>query len=60
VLVVELLGRSDGIGFKLHLFFQNFDVAGILAYSLAFILVVQAIELLLLAPLDRKASAWRD
>lgn len=31
VLVVELLGRSDGIGFQFHLFFQLFDVAGILA-----------------------------
>ena len=60
VLVVELLGRSDGIGFKLHLFFQSFDVAGILAYSLAFILVIQAIELALLAPLERKAAHWRD
>ena len=60
VLVVELLGRSDGIGFKLHLFFQGFDVAGILAYSLAFILVIQAIELALLAPIERRAAHWRD
>lgn len=60
VLVVELLGRSDGIGFKLHVFFQNFDVAGILAYSLAFIIVIQAIELAILAPLERKAARWRD
>ncbi len=60
VLVVELLGRSDGIGFKLHLFFQGFDVTGILAYSLAFILVIQAIELGLLAPIERKAAQWRD
>jgi len=60
VLVVELLGRSDGIGFKLHLFFQGFDVTGILAYSLAFILVIQAIELGFLAPIERKAAHWRD
>ena len=59
VLVVELLGRSDGIGFKLHVFFEMFDVAGILAYSLAFVAVVQAIELWLFAPLERKATAWR-
>lgn len=31
VLVVELLGRSDGIGFQLHMAFQVFDVASILA-----------------------------
>ena len=60
VLVVELLGRSDGIGFQLHLAFQVFDVAGILAYSLAFIAVVQLIELAVLQPLERRASRWRS
>ena len=60
VLVVELLGRSDGIGFQLHMAFQIFDVASILAYSLAFIAVVQVIELLVLQPLERRATAWRS
>ncbi|ROU00798.1 ABC transporter permease [Marinobacter sp. R17] len=59
VLVVELLGRSDGIGFKLHMAFQVFDVATILAYSLVFIAVVQLVEIVLLQPLERRASAWR-
>jgi NitT/TauT family transport system permease protein len=59
ILVVELLGRSDGMGYQLHLFFQMFDVAGILAYSIAFILVVQLIEWAFLRPLDRQAQRWR-
>ena len=59
VLVVELLGRSEGVGFQLQMAFQIFDVAAILAYSLAFIAVVQAIEWFLLQPLERRASAWR-
>lgn len=59
VLVVELLGRSEGVGFQLQMAFQIFDVAAILAYSLAFIAVVQAIEWCLLQPLERRASAWR-
>lgn len=59
ILVVELLGRSNGMGYQLHLFFQMFDVAGILAYSIAFIVVVQLIEWLLLRPLDRRAQRWR-
>ncbi|MGM0772643.1 MAG: ABC transporter permease [Pseudomonadota bacterium] len=60
VLVVELLGRSDGIGFQLHMAFQVFDVAAILAYSLAFIAVVQLIELAILQPLERRSSRWRQ
>ena len=59
VLVVELLGRSDGVGFQLGVFFQFFDITSILAYSFAFIAVVMAIELFVLAPLDRRLSAWR-
>ncbi len=59
VLVVELLGRSHGVGFQLHLYFQLFDVAGILAYTIAFVVVIQCIELFLLQPLERRANQWR-
>ena len=59
VLVVELLGRSDGVGFQLGIFFQLFDVPSILAYALAFILVIQLLELGLIQPLERRVAAWR-
>lgn len=59
ILVVELLGRSNGMGYQLHIFFQLFDVAGILAYSIAFVGVIQIIELMILKPLDRKSRQWR-
>lgn len=60
VLVAELLGRSSGVGFKLGIFFRFFDVAKILAYSLAFTAIVLAIEALLLRPLERYWSRWRS
>ncbi len=59
VLVVELLGRSNGVGFQLHLFFQLFDVPGILAYTIAFVIVIQALELGVLQPWERRAGRWR-
>lgn len=59
ILVVELLGRSNGMGYQLHLYFQMFDVAGILAYTIAFVTVIQLIESTLLKPLDRRAYRWR-
>ena len=59
ILVVELLGRSNGMGYQLHLFFQLFDVASILAYTIAFVAVIQLIELLILKPLDKKSLCWR-
>ncbi|TIO05722.1 ABC transporter permease [Mesorhizobium sp.] len=59
VLVVELLGRSNGVGFQIYLYFQLFDVAAILAYTLAFVAVMLVIELLLVQPVERHATRWR-
>ena len=59
VLVVELLGRSNGVGFQIYLYFQLFDVAAILAYTLAFVAVMLFIELLLVQPFERHATRWR-
>lgn len=53
VLVVELLGRSEGVGFQLGTFFQFFDIASILAYTLAFVAIILVIEGLIMRPLDR-------
>jgi len=59
VLVVELLGRSSGVGFQIHLAFQTFDVAVILAYAFSFIAVVQMIEWFILKPWEQGANRWR-
>lgn len=59
VLVVEAFGRSSGVGYRLSIAFQEFDVPTILAYALAFILVVQAIEFAVLQPLQSRVTAWR-
>ncbi len=59
VLVVELLGRSNGIGFKLHEFFQFFDISSILAYTFAFVLVMLFIEGFFFQPFEKKLSKWR-
>lgn len=59
VLVVELLGRSSGIGFQLSMFFQFFDITSIMAYSMAFIIIILLIETYILRPLEKKANQWR-
>jgi ABC-type dipeptide/oligopeptide/nickel transport system ATPase component len=60
VLVVELLGRSDGVGFQLNTFFQFFDITSILAYTLAFVLVIYSMESLLMRPLENYLTRWRS
>jgi NitT/TauT family transport system permease protein len=59
VLIAELIGRPNGVGFELNYAFQNFDVAGIVAYGLVFALIMLAAEILLLQPVERRANAWR-
>ncbi len=59
VLVVEFLGRSDGIGFKIHLAFQMFDVGTVLVYALSFVAVMLAVEAAILQPLEARARRWR-
>jgi NitT/TauT family transport system permease protein len=60
VLVVELLGRPNGVGYALNLYFQNFNVTGILAYGLAFAGMMLLVESAILQPLERRAGAWRS
>lgn len=59
VLVVELLGRSNGVGFQLGNYFHFFDITGILAYTLAFVLIILTLETLLLRPLEQRVNRWR-
>lgn len=59
VLVAELLGRSNGVGFQIHLYFQTFDVRAILGYTIAFVALMLVIEFLVVQPLEARAYRWR-
>jgi NitT/TauT family transport system permease protein len=59
VLIVELLGRPNGVGFEIGTAFQLFDVTRILAYALAFVAVMLVIETFLVQPIERHVTRWR-
>jgi NitT/TauT family transport system permease protein len=59
VLVVELMGRPNGVGFVLNMYFQSFDVTGIVAYGLGFAAIMLVVETALLQPWEKRANAWR-
>jgi NitT/TauT family transport system permease protein len=59
VLVFEVLGSDGGVGYRVSVLFQFFDITGILAYTTAFILVVLVLEHGLLQPLERRVLRWR-
>lgn len=59
VLVFEVLGSDGGVGFRVGIFFQRFDMTGLLSYTVAFILVVLVLEYGLMRPLERRILRWR-
>ncbi len=59
VLVVEFLGRSSGVGFKIHLYFQLFNVGMVLIYALSFVAVMLVIETAILQPWEARVRRWR-
>ena len=59
VLVVEFLGRSSGVGFQIHLYFQLFDVGMVLVYAFSFIAVMLLVEWICLQPWERRVRRWR-
>ncbi|HEX8417604.1 MAG TPA: ABC transporter permease subunit [Methylobacterium sp.] len=60
VLVIELLGRPNGVGFAINFYFvQNLNVAAIIGYSVVFMSVMIAIDILLLQRLEAYVRRWR-
>lgn len=59
VLVVEFLGRSDGVGFQIHLYFQLFETGYVLAYSLSFVALMLVLEYGVIGVIERRAVRWR-
>ncbi|WP_394199890.1 ABC transporter permease [Litoreibacter albidus] len=60
VLVVEFLGRSDGVGFQIHLYFQLFETAYVLAYALSFVAIMLVLEYAVIGVVERRALRWRS
>jgi NitT/TauT family transport system permease protein len=59
VLFVELLGRSDGIGYKIEFYYQMFNMSEVLAHALLFLFIMLFIEIVLLGKLERHLFRWR-
>ena len=57
--LVELLGRPDGVGFELFYWYQLGNMQQVLAWTLLFTLVMLFIELVILQNLERRMFSWR-
>jgi NitT/TauT family transport system permease protein len=59
VLFVELLGRSNGIGYQIEFYYQLFNMGRVLEYTIFFVTIMLTIEIVLLGSLERRLFRWR-
>jgi NitT/TauT family transport system permease protein len=59
VLFVELLGRSNGIGYKIEFYYQMFNMAEVLAHALLFLFIMLFLEVVVLGWLEARLFRWR-
>lgn len=59
IVLVELFGLSNGVGYQLNSEFSSQNVAGVLAWTIVFWLVMIFIEYGVLQTLERYATVWR-
>ena len=59
VLFVELLGRSDGVGYKIEFYYQMFNMSEVLAHALCFLFIMLFLEFGVIGRAEAKLFAWR-
>src|SRR6201991_2007202 len=59
IVLVELFGLSNGVGYQLNSEFSSQNVAGVLAWTIVFWLVMTVIEYGLLRFLEDRLTRWK-
>ena len=57
--LVELLGRSSGVGYMLNYWFQMYNMAQVLAWTLLFSIIMLFLEVVVLKQIEMRLFAWR-
>ncbi|GAB3912362.1 ABC transporter permease [Microlunatus endophyticus] len=59
IVLVEIFGLASGIGYQLNLDFSNNNVAGVLAWTITFALIMTIVEYGVFQTLERLSGRWR-
>jgi len=59
VVLAELLGRTDGIGYRLNYFYQLFRMDQVFALTLFFSIFMVLLELCVFKPIEKRMFRWR-
>lgn len=59
VVLSEMFGLSSGVGYALNINFSRFSLSGVMAWTIAFTLVMALFEFGLFRPIERHVTRWR-
>ena len=59
VVVVEMFGTSNGVGYQVMKAYQVFNMEGVIAWTLTFVLAMIVIEYGIINYVERRLTAWR-
>jgi NitT/TauT family transport system permease protein len=59
IVLVEMFGASDGVGYQLNTAFSNQDVARVLAWTILFGVAMAILEYAVLRTIERRVTRWR-
>jgi NitT/TauT family transport system permease protein len=59
IVLVEIFGMSDGVGYQLNAQFSTQNVEGVMAWTIAFWATMLLVENLIFAPVERHANHWK-
>jgi NitT/TauT family transport system permease protein len=59
IVLVELFGLSNGVGYQLNSEFSSQNVAGVIAWTIVFWIVMSVIEYGLMQTLERRSKRWQ-
>lgn len=59
VVLSEMFGQSSGVGHQIHTDFANFDIAGVLVWTIVFSAIMAFIEYVVIDGVHRRLVRWR-
>lgn len=59
VVIAEMLGTNNGIGYQISFSFNTFSMVGVLAWTLTFTAIIAILEFGLIRPIERRALRWQ-
>lgn len=60
VVMIEMLGLSDGVGFEVARAFQLFQLQAVIAWTICFLGFVLLVEYVVIRSIERRIYRWRD